>query len=69
MQAFIPEEIKVFINCALLAIKMNGVNESTHVHVPESWRSKNYAFQFFEIISSSLQNDIMDEIVLAVLYT
>lgn len=27
------------------------------------------AFQFFKIISSILQNDIMDEIVLAVFYT
>ena len=66
-----PEQIKVLIDSVLLAIKMNSslysvqdINEhmEKYVELPDSWRSKNYAFEFLEIINSVVEHDIFKEI-------
>ncbi|CAM2115548.1 unnamed protein product [Caretta caretta] len=73
-----PEEIKVLIDSVLLAIKMNSsmfsvqdINDhlEKYVHVPASWRSKNYAFEFLEIINCIVQNNLMHEIASAMFHT
>ncbi|CAM2111449.1 unnamed protein product [Caretta caretta] len=72
-----PEEIKVLIDSVLLAIKMNSsvlsvqdINDhmEKYVRIPASWRSKNYAFEFLEIINCIVQNDLMHEIASAMFH-
>ena len=73
-----PDEIKVLIDSVLLAIKMNismlsvqKINEhkAKYVSIPNSWRSKNYAFEFIEIINVMVQDNVMADISLATYYT
>ncbi|CAM2096994.1 unnamed protein product [Caretta caretta] len=40
-----------------------------YVRIPVSWRSKNYAFEFLEIINCIVQNDLMHEIASAMFHT
>lgn len=63
-----PEQVKVLIDNILLAIKMNASMLSVqqiHDHmakyasIPESWRSKNYAFEFVNSINEIVQNETM----------
>ena len=69
-----PDEIKVLIDGVLLAIKMNisilsvqKINEhmAKYVSIPNSWRSKNYAFEFIEIINGMVQDNVMADISFA----
>uniref|UniRef100_A0A1B8Y9W5 HAT C-terminal dimerisation domain-containing protein n=1 Tax=Xenopus tropicalis TaxID=8364 RepID=A0A1B8Y9W5_XENTR len=73
-----PDEIKVLIDSVLLAIKMNisllsvqDINEhmAKYVSIPQSWRSKNYAFEFLGIINGIVQEDLMADIKLATYHT
>ena len=73
-----PDEIKVLIDSVLLAIKMNtsmlSVQKITkhtakYVSIPNSWRSKNYAFEFIEIINGMVQDNVMADISLATYHT
>ncbi|CAM2100999.1 unnamed protein product [Caretta caretta] len=73
-----PEEIKELIDSVLLAIKMNSsvlsvqdMNDDMekYVRMPASWRSKNYAFEFLEIINCIVQNDLMHEKASAMCHT
>ncbi|XP_069073378.1 uncharacterized protein [Pleurodeles waltl] len=66
-----PEEIKILINNVLLAVKMNTSMLSVqdihdhvalHVKIPDSWRSKNCAFEFLEAINSVIRSDFMAEL-------
>ena len=63
--------VKTLIDDVLLAIRMNASMLSVqdiHEHmakyteVPESWRSKNYAFEFVNCINVVVQNEVMDEL-------
>ncbi|KAM3593003.1 uncharacterized protein V6R79_003550 [Siganus canaliculatus] len=63
-----PEQVKVLIDNILLAIKMNASMLSVqqihdhmakYVSIPESWRSKNYAFEFVNSINEIVQNETM----------
>ena len=65
------EEIKILIDNVLLAVKMNisllsvqDINEhmTKYVKIPDSWRSKNYAFTFLEIINFIVKKEIIEEI-------
>src|SRR6201995_3805164 len=65
------EKVKVLIDNVLLAISMNSsmlaVQEihdhmAKYVTIPESWRSKNYAFEFIECINSVVRESVMTEI-------
>ncbi|CAM2115696.1 unnamed protein product [Caretta caretta] len=40
-----------------------------YVRIPAGWRSKNYTFEFLEIINYIVQNDLMHEITLAMFHT
>lgn len=73
-----PAEIKVLIDSVILAVKMNyslnsvqEINEhmSKYIALPESWRSKNYAFEFLESINSVIQHDMLREIASARFHT
>lgn len=73
-----PEQVKILIDSLLLAIKMNisllSVQEinnhmEKYVHIPESWRSKNYAFSFLEVVNSIVKNYIINEIKMAHFHT
>ncbi len=64
-------QVKILIDNVLLAISMNASmlavqdihdHLSKYVSIPESWRSKNYAFEFVECINSVVQEVIMNEI-------
>lgn len=66
-----PKMVRVLIDNVILAIKlntsMNSVQEinshvSKYVQIPESWRSKNYAFEFVECINQVIQNEDFDAI-------
>jgi hypothetical protein len=72
------EEIKVLIDCVLLAVRMNismlSVQDITdhvakYVTIPDSWRSKNYAFEFLEIINISVQDNLMADVASAAYHT
>ena len=63
-----PRQVKVLIDNILLAIKMNASMLSVqqihdhmakYVSIPESWRSKNYAFEFVNSINEIVQNETM----------
>ena len=63
-----PEQVKVLIDNILLAIKMNASllsvqqihdHMAKYVSIPESWRSKNYAFEFVNSINEIVQNETM----------
>jgi hypothetical protein len=69
-----PDEIKGLIDSVILAVKMNNsllsvqeINEhlAKYVRIPESWRSKNYAFEFLDHINGVIQHDMMNEIASA----
>ncbi len=66
-----PEQIKILINNVLLAIKMNAsmlsVQEihnhlAKYVSLPDSWRSKNYAFEFVESMNAILQAETLESV-------
>lgn len=66
-----PEQVKVLIDNVLLAIKLNAsmlsVQEihshiAKYVQLPDSWRSKNYAFEFLESINVVVKDKIFAEI-------
>lgn len=66
-----PEQIKTLIDNVLLAIKINASMLSVqdiHNHMakyldlPDSWRSKNYAFEFVESINAVVQSEIMNSV-------
>ncbi|XP_069089751.1 uncharacterized protein [Pleurodeles waltl] len=70
-QRSLPEEIKILINDVLLAVKMNTSMLSVqdipdhvalYVKIPDSWRNKNYAFEFLEAINSVIRSDFMAEL-------
>ncbi|KAJ1160964.1 hypothetical protein NDU88_001453 [Pleurodeles waltl] len=70
-QRSLPEEIKILINNVLQAVKMNmsmlSVQDihdhvALYVKIPDSWRSKNYAFEFLEAINSVIRSDFMAEL-------
>lgn len=63
--------VKVLIDSVILAIKLNAsmlsvqdIHEhiAKYVKIPESWRSKNYAFEFVECISLVLRTQLMTEL-------
>lgn len=63
-----PKQVKVVIDNILLAIKMNASilsvqqihdHMAKYVSIPESWRSKNYAFEFVNSINEIVQNETM----------
>lgn len=63
-----PEQVKILIDNILLAIKMNAsVLSVQHIHdhmakyvsMPESWRGKNYAFEFVNSVNEIVQNEMM----------
>lgn len=65
------EQVKILIDNVLLASSMNAsmlVVQDIHEHlskyvtIPESWHSKNYAFEFFACINAVVQEAIMSEI-------
>ncbi|XP_078496597.1 uncharacterized protein LOC144752589 [Lissotriton helveticus] len=77
-QRSLPEEIKILINNVLLAVKMNTPMLSVqdiHDHlalyakIPDSWRSKNYAFEFLEAINSVIHCEGMAELRNALYHT
>ncbi|XP_078530278.1 zinc finger protein 862-like [Lissotriton helveticus] len=77
-QRFLPEEIKILINNVLLAMKMNTSMLSVqdihdhlalYVKIPDSWRSKNYAFEFLEAINSVIHCEGMAELRNALYHT
>jgi hypothetical protein len=66
-----PDEVKVLIDNVLLAVKINSSMLSVqdihdhvakYVKIPESWRSKNYAFEFINCINSTIKTGILKEI-------
>ena len=67
-----PDEIKVIIDSVLLAIKMNismlsvqKINQhmAKYVSIPNSWRNKNYAFEFIEIINGMVQDNFIGQLI------
>lgn len=73
-----PEQVKVLIDNVMLAIKLNTSMLSVqeiHAHVAnyiplsESWRSKNYAFEFVESINMVVKAQIWTEIKSAGFHT
>ena len=69
-----PDEIKVLVDSVLLAIKINismlsvqKINEhmAKYFSIPNSWKSKSYAFEFIEIINGMVQDNVMADISLA----
>jgi hypothetical protein len=73
-----PADIKILIDDVLLAVKMNNSMLSVqeihehmgkYVNLPNSWRSKNYAYKFLESINSVVQMDMMSEIASADFHT
>uniref|UniRef100_A0A8C5P6F9 Uncharacterized protein n=1 Tax=Leptobrachium leishanense TaxID=445787 RepID=A0A8C5P6F9_9ANUR len=73
-----PEQVKILIDNVILAIKLNASMLSVqeiHAHVakyvqlPESWRSKNYAFEFVESINMVVKAQILTEINSAPFHT
>ncbi|XP_078518450.1 zinc finger protein 862-like [Lissotriton helveticus] len=77
-QRSMPEEIKILINNVLLAVKMNTSMLSVqdihdplalYVKIPDSWRSKNYAFEFLEAINSVIHCEAMTELRQALYHT
>ena len=72
------EEVVILIDNVLLAVKMNisllsvqDINShmSKYVRIPESWRSKNYAFEFLESINVVINQEIMEKIASANFHT
>ena len=72
------EEVNILIDNLLLAIKMNisllSVRErnnhmAKYVYIPESWRSKNYAFRFLEVVNTVVKNEIINDIKMAHFHT
>ena len=72
------EEIILLIDSVLLAVKMNNsllsvqyINNHMvkYVRIPESWRSKNYSFEFLESIDVVIRQEIIDEIASADFHT
>lgn len=66
-----PEQIKISIDNVLLAIQMNAsmlsVQEihnhlAKYVSLPDSWRSKNYAFEFVESINAVAQAETLESV-------
>ena len=72
------KEIILLIDNVLLAVKMNNsllsvqyINNHMvkYVRIPESWRSKNYSFEFLESIDVVIRQEIIDEIASADFHT
>ncbi|XP_078504219.1 uncharacterized protein LOC144762807 [Lissotriton helveticus] len=70
-QRSLPEEIKILINNVLLTVKMNTSMLSVqdihdhlalYVKIPDSWRSKNYAFEFLQAINGVIHCEAMAEL-------
>ena len=66
-----PDQIKGLIDSILLVIKINYpllsvqyINEfkKKHVKLPDSWGSKNYAFEFLVTINLVVENDMFKQI-------
>ncbi|KAK0053620.1 E3 SUMO-protein ligase [Biomphalaria pfeifferi] len=66
-----PDDVKILIYNVLLAIKINSSMLSVqdihdhvgkYVKIPESWRSKNYAFEFSECVNSVVKTEMFTEI-------
>ncbi|KAK0044069.1 E3 SUMO-protein ligase [Biomphalaria pfeifferi] len=73
-----PDEVKILIDNVLLAIKINSSMLSVqdihdhvgkYVKIPESWRSKNYAFEFSECVNSVVKTEMFTEIKNAAYHT
>ena len=72
------EQIRILMDNVLLAINMNASMLSVqkiHDHIgkyvtlPDSWRSKNYAFEFVEAINEVVADDILKELRESSLHT
>nr|XP_033818665.1 E3 SUMO-protein ligase KIAA1586-like [Geotrypetes seraphini] len=66
-----PEEVNILIDNILLAVKLNlsmlSVQEfhnhmAKYVKIPDSWRSKNYAFEFLDCINAIVKRETFTEI-------
>ena len=64
--------IKILIDNVILAVKLNisinSIQEINHhmakyITIPESWRSKNYAFEFIECINHVIHQQLLKEII------
>ena len=72
------EEIVILIDNVLLAVKMNisllsvqDINDhmAKYIRIPESWRSKNYAFEYLESTNVVISQEIMEKIASADFHT
>ena len=73
-----PEQIKILIHNVMLAINTNmsmlSVQDihdhmAKYVDLPQSWRSKNYAFEIVESINSVVQTDMISSLRSARVHT
>ncbi|KAK0062779.1 E3 SUMO-protein ligase [Biomphalaria pfeifferi] len=72
-----PDEVKILIDNVLLAIKINSSmlsvqdihDHGKYVKIPESWRSKNYAFEFSECVNSVVKTEMFTDIKNAAYHT
>ena len=72
------EQIRILMNDVLLAINMNAAMlsvQTIHDHIgkyvslPDSWRSKNYAFEFVAAINKVVADDIFTELSVSLFHT
>ena len=57
------------MNNSMLSVQEINEHMKKYVHLPDSWRSKKYAFEFLENINSIVQNDMTNEIASADFHT
>ena len=57
------------MNISLLSVQDINEHMAKYVKIPDSWRSKNYAFTFFDIINSIVKKEIIEEIRRAAFHT
>ena len=57
------------MNISLLSVQKINEHMAKYVSIPNSWRSKNYAFELIEIINGMVQDNAMADISLATYHT
>ena len=57
------------MNISLLSVQDINDHMAKYVRIPESWRSKNYAFEFLESTNVVISQEIMKEIASADFHT
>lgn len=57
------------MNTSLLSVQDINEHMAKYIKIPESWRSKNYAFTFLEIINSVVKKEMIEEINKAEFHT